>query len=342
MLFVPMPYTIVLACLAWLYTLSLIGYWLWIRLNLPRPWWFKAFSPFALWAFLPTVMLPPLGIIAPSFAYWIAAILGSGLFIIRFLLPMFPRHRYAPGDDRSVIKLMTVNLCKKNLRWQQIIEALLAELPNVIALQEVKPEHVRAIERHLADAYPYRELYPGVDFEGMGLLSRTPFLSAELHRADDAANPTQVVSVELAGQKVWIVNIHARIPLLRTKTIVGIAVPAGLDTSDRQADIEQIIEIVEGLRGDAIVLGDMNATDQCLEYRMVPPHWHDVYREVGKGPGLTYPIGVPVYGYRTSIPLFRIDYTFYRGNWRAVSARTGKMPGSDHRYLVVELALPCK
>ena len=337
-----MDYTAVLSVLAWLYTLALTGYCLWMRLNLPRPWWFKALNPASFWVFLPILILPLVGITISRPAYWLAATLGSVQSVVYFVRPMFPRRRPAPADGQPRLKVMTSNLFKHNKHVEGIIEAIMAESPDLLALQEVKPEHIEAIEQHLADTYPYRDIFPGPDCEGMGLLSRYPFLSIETLNGAPGANPTQVASIDVAGDEAWVVNMHPRIPLLKTKNVAGVPIPYDVDTGERQEDVERLLSLLEGLEGNTVLLGDMNTTDQCPEYKLIPTGWRDAYREVGWGLGVTYPVGRSFFGLRTLIPLFRIDHVFYTGDWQALAARTGKMPGSDHRYLVVEFARPCK
>jgi len=51
---------------------------------------------------------------------------------------------------------------------------------------------------------------------------------------------------------------------------------------------------------------------------------------------MTYPVNQRFFGVKLPLPIFRIDYIFYRGGMRPVSVRNGRMPGSDHRYVVAE------
>jgi endonuclease/exonuclease/phosphatase (EEP) superfamily protein YafD len=232
---------------------------------------------------------------------------------------------------------MTANLLKGNLCAAEIVEMIEAESPDVVALQELKPGHIQAIERHLGEAYPYRDLHPGEDCEGIGLLSRYPFTSLELCEVAPGANPTQVARLLIEEHVTWVVNVHARIPRPRVWRVAGIPILHGYDTRERSEDIVGLARLVEGLPGDAILLGDHNTTPECQEYGLIPRRWHDAFREAGWGPGFTFPVKVNLLDLPMPFPLFRIDYVFYTGAWRATRARTGTMPGSDHRYVIVEL-----
>ena len=331
-----------LELLAWLYAGLFVGYLLWTHSSLRRPWWLKALSPVSFWVFLPTLALPLCEILARSPSFLLPAVLSASLFCYHYLLPMLPKRAPIPKGPHIRLTVMTANLYKHNASCSEIVETILAESPDMVALQELKQRHIASIENRLKRIYPYQALYPGVDSEGMGFLSRYPFLSVDSYQGPPDANPTQVISIEIAGKRIWCVNIHSRIPRLQTWSLAGIPIPKGMDTTGRQSDIERIIKIVEDLQGDAIVLGDMNTTSECPEYRLIPPQWINAYARVGKGLGFTYPIGQPFFGLRTPLPLFRIDHLFYRGRLCAIEARTGAMPGSDHRYLLVRLAAPCK
>ncbi len=258
------------------------------------------------------------------------------MFAAYFLLPILVRRNACPVRDEP-IKIMTAKLLKYNLDADEIVATIRAEGAAVVALQELKPEHVAAIERELAQIYPYRALQPGETSEGMGLLTRRPWDSFELHAPEPEGNYTQVIHLRLGGCDTWVVNVHTRIPHATGREVAGLFLPGGLDTQGRREDVATIVQRVEALPGNAIILGDWNMTEEGAEYRLIPPHWHDAYREAAHGPGLTFPVGAPFLGVPTPWPLFRLDYLFYRGSWCALCARTGQMPGSDHRYLVVEL-----
>jgi len=328
--------TTTLTCLAWLYASALGGYLLWKRLNLPRPWWLGALSTISFWVFLPALALPLTIPLVGSLSYGLATACGALLFAGHYLLPMIPRRSAAraAGPD---LKVMSANLLKRNANADGIAETIAAERPDVVALQELRPEHIRAIERHLATLYPYRDLHPGEDCEGMGLLSRYPFLSIGLREGEPGTNPTQVARVRPPEREAWIVNVHTRIPRFRMRRIAGLPIPYDYDTSERRADVEDIVRLLEGLQGDALLLGDLNTTPECLEYRLIPRRWQDAYRVAGWGLGLSFPVKAPFLGLRLPFPLFRLDYIFYAGSMRALRARMGTMPGSDHRYLTVEL-----
>lgn len=184
-----------------------------------------------------------------------------------------------------------------------------------MAVQGLRQGQAHALASQLGKAYPYQALYPGVDYEGMGLFSRHPILSARLDLGELGATPLLVARVLAPGGECLVANMHPRIPHLGGVRLGPFSLPWGLDTRERQADVRRIVRVLEGEAGDAVLLGDMNTTDQDREYGWVVRDWRDAYLAGTRSLGLTYPVDAPFYGVRPPFPLFRIDHVFLRGDW---------------------------
>jgi endonuclease/exonuclease/phosphatase (EEP) superfamily protein YafD len=324
--------------LAWAPTTILFLYVAWNKSRWSRPGWFKMLNPVAFWLFLPWLLVSlALLRLDPSLARALATLVTTGLFSGHFLWSAIPHRTPAADVADSSLRVMTVNLFKRNESVKEIIDAILAEAPDVVAMQELKESHLRAVKQWLGETYPYQMLCPGLESEGMGLVSRRPFQSAETRTLTPGANATQIASITSHSRRLWILNMHPRIPHLQTVHLAGVSVPVGLRSQERQRDIKAILEVATELEGDAILLGDMNTTSQCEEYQLIPSYWQNSHTYAGWGLGLTYPVDEPFFGVPLPFPLFRIDHIFYRGKLEAVTCHTGRMPGSDHRYLVADL-----
>ena len=216
----------------------------------------------------------------------------------------------------------------------------MALAPDIVVVQELRQRQAIELSAMLRERYPYQDLHPGVDAEGMGVFSRYPLETTALYRLDDASNPVQVLSVRASDQVFWVINMHARISRLITRRILGLCLPSGLCSGARRDDVRHIRDVVSELPNPAILLGDMNTTCECAPYCLIPPEWHNVHETVGHGWSLTYPVAASFFGVRPPFPLFRIDHIFVRGTWRPLAIRAGQIPGSDHRYLIADLTLP--
>ncbi len=342
---------------AWLFLAALVLYVLWVRLDLYRPWWFIAAAPFAFWLFAGGLIFP-----------LAAAATGTGLLRGAPLLASvavfwghffgIQRHARPAKLNGPRLRVMTANLLDTNRRLADMVEVIREENPDLLALQEVHPTQVRALREALSASHPYEWFLPGPQMptpgqsEGMGILSRHPFQRLDVLQPDrapgitgsvpNASNPTQVFALNVDGAVIDVLHIHPRIPVPRFCRVLGVPFPCGLDNSARERDVQAIIARAKTLSDDGILLGDMNATDQCREYRLLAREWRDAFRAVGRGLGMTFPVGVRFFGLPSPWPLFRIDYVLLRGAWRPVAARTGAMPGSDHRYVVADISWPHK
>ena len=331
----PRPY---LPTLLMLYAAAFIVYRGWIAVRLQRPWWLQALDTLAPWAFGPTLVLPLLGPLFGSAMYWTLALLATGIYAQRYL--RFLWSRPPRGECACRFTLMTCNLLKDNADCEGLIQALAQSNADVIALQELKPPLADAIAQGLGALYPYRWLIPGHDDEGMGIISRHPLADCTVRQTDPTAIPTQVVSLSAAGRQLSIINAHTRIPVLQTRRILGLEWPCGLDASERRADLHHLVALAAGLPGDLVLMGDLNLTEEEIDYGIIPESWRNAFRLRGAGPGLTYPVKVDFFGLYIPFPLFRIDHVFCRNEWAIVSAQTTELPGSDHRGLVVEIGWP--
>jgi endonuclease/exonuclease/phosphatase family metal-dependent hydrolase len=342
---------------AWLYLGTLIGYVLWVRLDLYRPWWFIAAAPFAFWLFAGGLIFPLIATVTGMGLLRGAPLLASVAVFWGQFVGSRQRVRSVKSEDPR-LRVMTANLLDTNRRLAEMVEAIRQESPDLLALQEVHPTQVRALREALSASYPYEWFLPGPQMptpgqsEGMGILSRHPFQRLDVVQPDtapgvmglvpNASNPTQVFTLHMDGRTIDVVHMHPRIPVPRFCRVLGLPFPCGLDNSARERDVQAIIARAKTLSDDAILLGDMNATDQCREYRLLAREWRDAFRAVGRGLGMTFPVGVRFFGLHSPWPLFRIDYVLLRGALYPITARTGAMPGSDHRYVVADISWPHK
>jgi len=231
---------------ACLYAGALAAYVVWVRARWPRPWWLKAVAPLAMWLFGPSVVLPLAGPLVNRPLYWVAAAVACALYLGHFALPMC-RHRRA-GSTRSepVVRVMTANLYKRNARHAEIIQSILSEDPDIVALQELNHGQARALAAGLSAHYPFQMLHPGTDAEGMGLLSRYPLAESELDPGSLGANPLLLARVRLPEDELTVINVHPRIPRLETARVMGMLIPSGLDTREREADARHIASRLNG------------------------------------------------------------------------------------------------
>jgi endonuclease/exonuclease/phosphatase (EEP) superfamily protein YafD len=326
--------------LAYLYATIWIVYWVWTHSPLKRPWWLKVLNAAAFWAFIGVPLLPLLLFLYSSTPLALVTGAAAALYVAHILWPMRPKRLPEPSPDAPRLRVMTSNLLKTNTDWSGIVETIRREAPDIVALQEVREGHVRALWHRLGDAYPYQQMNPGRDAEGMALLSKRPLRDVAVEMTAPDSSYWQRVRICYDGRPLCIMNVHPWRPQPRGHYVGPLRIMVNYDTSRRLRDMHILVQEASACTDEAIFLGDWNTTREGDAFRLLPRGWRDAYDEAGAGPAFTYPVRAHFFGLYLPFPLFRIDHVFVQGDLTVLSYRTASMPGSDHRYLVVDVALP--
>jgi vancomycin resistance protein VanJ len=293
----------------------------------------QVFAPHAL---VPVLLLLPVAIVSPSRALRLGVVVALVLALLRFGpgLVSLPPPPAATGEVR--VRVTSWNLEAGAPAASALVERLRASDADVVALQELTPEHADAI---LADPavtalFPHRALVPRAGVAGIGLLSRIPIESS----TDDVNPVVQAVVLELPNRDLTIVNAHPFPPRYRVWNVLPL--PFAYDPSQRDADILRIRETVDRViaAGRAVlVVGDYNLTDREPAFEDLSRGLWDAHEEVGLGTGSTWrpsrleflPMGV-----------LRIDHFLGGPGTRPLDVREDCTPrGSDHCILLGEAAI---
>jgi endonuclease/exonuclease/phosphatase (EEP) superfamily protein YafD len=192
-----------------------------------------------------------------------------------------------PGGDTSDHQFDTAtwNLELGARSGEGAVEGLRNLDVDVVALQELGPDHVAAIEAagDLAERYPASSFYPDDGVLGIGLLSRHPIVSVS-----HTTEPTTIEAVlDVHGQHVTVITAH---PLPGSISMVGPA-PVSFDARQRDLQLLRVRNLVGYAidRGETvIVLGDFNAAPTEAGYGQLTSGLRDAHVEVGQGPGWTW------------------------------------------------------
>ena len=156
---------------------------------------------------------------------------------------------------------------------------------DVVALQELGPDHVRAMNSSLdlSNRFPARELHPDDGVLGIGLLSRYPIVKASY-----TTEPSTIEAVlDVDGRAVTVITAH---PLPGS---IGRLGPLPLTFDARNRDVELLrVKNLAGYATDrgetVIVLGDFNVAPTEPGYADLVEGLRDAHVEVGEGPGWTW------------------------------------------------------
>jgi vancomycin resistance protein VanJ len=252
-------------------------------------------------------------------------LLAAAVLMGVHLVPLFVFKPSVPASGQP-LKVMTFNVHQRNTDAMTIVDVILKEDADVIALQELTPSVSEHLAQTLEKRYPYHTLRSEHLTEGQGLLSRYPL--EQLSAGPDYRFQSAVV--QTPGGPVTLLNIHT--PSL---------FPIGWrrDWEQQRDFLQGVITQFSEIEGPLLVVGDFNTTPQSENYALLRRHLRDAFLDSGWGFGFSYP-AIPKFGIRLPWPLVRIDYIFH--NNYLVSHETRVLRdggGSDHRPVVSVLSL---
>lgn len=260
------------------------------------------------------------------------AAFGLALAIVRFL-PGLPAGAVDVDPALPRIHLATWNLYHDAVGEETLIEALADRAPAIIALQELSPGRAAIIagSDELRERFPYQELRPTQEWDGLGLLSSWPMEGPIVIGREPPHIAATVLAPGTSGLDV--VSTHAP-PPLALGSLGPTYAPGRRD--EELANLRALVDASMSQGRPVVLIGDFNLTDRELAYDELTAGLVDSYRAAGSGFGHTWR---PPY---TELPfgLLRIDM---------VLAGPGLMPvasepdcaarGADHCVLDVELAV---
>jgi len=230
--------------------------------------------------------------------------------------------------DSDRLTVMTFNLGAGLADPDRLVGVLRASGADIVGLQELAPGQAAAIERALADVYPFRLLHP-LGIAGKGLLSRLPLRDAALLELFPG-RPDARATVEAPGGPLTVVVAHPPPPRL------------GRRWAENAAAAAQLARLVAAATagGPAVVLADVNRVAwQAACRRLAAAGLVDAFASAGRGRGATAPtrLGAGAAGRLALPPFLRIDYVWHTPHFRTLAAWTGEDAGSDHRPVLARL-----
>jgi len=237
---------------------------------------------------------------------------------------MVERGRGQPAPTgAATLRLVSANLLVTNPDIVTLARDLAATGADVIVLQEVSAEHLAGLgAAGLLAKYPYQVLDPLPTFHGSAILSTLPI--ADGRAFDVAGSPMTRADLITGTGIVRLINVHT---------------VASLNESQARrwrAQLDLLAQMRPPESGALIMAGDFNATlDHAPMDVVVSSGMRDAFNEAGQGIGATWPQSSG-----PMLPLMRLDHVLVSDSVVVMSAEVQANPGSDHRRLAVELALP--
>jgi vancomycin resistance protein VanJ len=234
------------------------------------------------------------------------------------------------GRGGQLLRVMTYNVLYSNEDYDSVSNVILTHRPDLVALQEVVPEMMRALVERLQDVYPYYVAGTYKDFGETAVFSRYPIVDSQV--IDVLVDRRAVVvKVAIREQEVTFVSIHLMAYNLRWTKLKDVPATIMERTRIQHRQVEIVFDQVDDEDGIVLVGCDCNTYETSSTYRMLDQYLDNAARAVG-----LLLIGNELSGAQQDISLHHIDYVWYRGDIEPI--RVHKLldsGGSDHLPVLV-------
>ncbi len=311
-----------------------VGWQLWLPREVSLLALAAAFMPFL---FAPLLASLPLA--------WIARARGSlalhgvalGLFLTlyggRLIAPTL--RTSAPQAHEQPATVLTYNLRYEFHAPEELADALLAHPVDLLAVQELAPSAEAYLARALGERYPHQS--SDAWRSDVAIYTRHPIRDHEWRSLAHKPGGALLATVAMPGGDWRVIVVHPYSP--RPVRLLGMPLPLGVSYRDLDHDLAELLDEQLALGLPVLLLGDLNASEQSLAYRVARMRLSDAYTRAGWGLGLTFPQGWSVRGRPIPFALVRIDYVMYSQPLRATRARVLCGDVSDHCALLAELTM---
>jgi len=236
------------------------------------------------------------------------------------ILPVYIASQEAQAQQSSErIKIMHSNVRSSNTNYQQVLDLIAKESPEVVVLQEVNQAWLRSL-KPLEDTYPYRHRVKAKYYERLVLYSQIPMETTREKSYRNYQVPILIVNLNLNSHPLTIYAAHLTAP----------STPA--QARARNHELEMLAKEINSTKEPVILIGDLNTTPWS-------PYFSKLIRETGlkdSRNGFGIQASWPTHILPFLIPL---DHCLVHPSIQVRDRRLGPNIGSDHYPLFVELDL---
>ncbi len=272
--------------------------------------------------------------------YFLAALASAGVFAMRrkwpwliFALALTALHVpglavwYLPADSVTAegrgtrLRIVTANLLVSNTKHDRFLEFIRETDPDIIFIQEPNNDWARSLDA-LKETYAHYAVKPQPDTFGIAMFSRLPLDSIDITYYGDSGLPSVHAELTVNGRHLSVLSYHTWPPVSRERMEI------------RDKALQYLARYVAEADDLVIVAGDLNVTPWSPSYKKM-------IRESGlKSARQGYGIGPTWSNLPLPFALLPLDHVLISPEIAVHAFRVGPRINSDHRPLIVDLAIP--
>lgn len=217
------------------------------------------------------------------------------------------------------LRVLSLNVEAQNKNYPAVRQLVDSTKPDFVVLLDVTAKWQREMQP-LLQTYPYATVIPSPGGSGVGFYSRIEPKHIETPNIGLRARPIVVASFEIDSQPVTIIAAHTRSP--RDE----------LSLKDRNYQFVELGQLVRGISGDVILIGDLNSSSWSPDFVEMIASGGLVDSRQGRGVQPTWPAHVPL----LQIP---IDHCLVTPQLKILERRVERDVGSDHLPILVDFSV---
>ena len=275
---------------------------------------------FAFYLYLPAYLILVIAILMREKALAITAVGIIAFHLTLVVPPLIPRANFDEAQPAGeVVRLFDANLMFDNPETDAMIAEIEQADADVLIFQEYTSVWDGAfMGSWMESAYPYRFLNIIDSPFGSGIWSKRPLSDTEIWNT----NGIEMVyaTIEIDGLPVRLHDVHPPPPMRNYPRWEQ------MHNEIRQSAADESIPVV--------LVGDFNMGQHNLFYKnLLNQGFYSLHQELGRGMATTWPNG------KENAPPVRLDHAFVSPELIGLFITEGIGAGSDHRPLIIDIAL---
>ncbi|MBK9926988.1 MAG: endonuclease/exonuclease/phosphatase family protein [Anaerolineales bacterium] len=287
-------------------------------------WWLVLVNRLVPYLFIPVPILLFWSIRSRKYRDIVLLLIPALIFVWLYRPYVFPKNLQSGSSDGQ-LRVMTYNVLFSNFDYDAVANIVLVYEPDLVALQEVKPEMMDALKDRLAGKYPYSVFGTENDYGTTTVFSKSP-LDVSYILDLQADRPAVVVKTKVHGRNVTFASLHLLAYNLWWTKLKDIPEVVMQRTANQNRQAKILLNDLEKDDGIVIVGCDCNSYETSGSYRILEQSMESAARKVG---WLLNKNELP--NAKQDVVLQHIDHIWFRGEVEPVRMYKIKDDGgSDH------------